>query len=149
MLKLFLVTFISIGILSPSSQAEARGVRVLSFKVWKQKKINEAKAVMRRKRQEARRLRVYASDEDLREEAQKALAQSLINVDVAKELTSHDYLVLYVFPNFQGNRKAIRAAVKSLNSWQMADIISNYRSQMRRNKIEDETSYDNYVGRSL
>ena len=120
-LFLFFVIF-TIGFNSHGSQSPS----VLPFKIWKQKKIDEAQSVISEIKKENKR-----NTEDS-EDSKSQKSQAEINLKVAKDLSANDYFVLYVTPQFKNDREALIQASKHLSSRDMAEILSAY-----QNALED------------
>jgi len=109
--------------------------RILPFKVWKQKKIDEAKAVVLELKHDRKKQTQVKSTEDgvddqQQDEAQK-LSQAELNLGLTRELSANDYFLLYVSPQFKGNTEALMQAARTLSPRDMADILSAYQKRLQ------------------
>jgi hypothetical protein len=113
--------------------------RILPFKVWKQKKIDEAKSVVSELKRDLKKIS-QVKHIDIDEEADKEnlvrkLYQAELNLGVVKELSANDYFVLYVTPQFKNNSEALLQAAKALKSKDVADILSAYQRKLQAPEV--------------
>jgi len=115
--------------------------KILPFKVWKQKKIDEAKAIVSELRHDRKKTQVKPSEDltdEQQEQAQK-LSQAELNLGLVKELSANDYFLLYVAPQFKGNSEALTQAAKTLSPRDMADILSAYQKRIQTSDSYSES----------
>jgi hypothetical protein len=131
-LFVFLILLMTVGIGQPG--LASLKPRILPFKVWKQKKIDEAKAVVLELKHDHRKQTQVKSSEDggdePQDEAQK-LSQAELNLGLTRELSANDYFLLYVSPQFKGNTEALAQAAKTLSPRDIADILSAYEKKLQ------------------
>lgn len=109
-------------------------VRILPFKVWKQKKIDEAKAVVAELKHQNKKLSQIKSDsqeDDEKQDTAQQLSQAELNLGVVRELSANDYFLLYVSPQFKSNNEAFVQAAKALTPRDMADILAAYQRHLQ------------------
>jgi len=144
----FSVIFLILGI-GPSGQASGTKSWILPFKIWKQKKIDEAKTVVAElKRQNKKTIQGKAQvksdnqdDEDKQGSIQQ-LSQAELNLGVARELSANDYFLLYVSPQFKNNNEALVQAARALSPRDMADILAAYQKRLQATDISANTTED-------
>jgi hypothetical protein len=128
-------------------QTSGTKVRILPFKIWKQKKIDEAKTVVAElKRQNKKTIQGKAQvksdnqdDEDKQGSIQQ-LSQAELNLGVARELSANDYFLLYVSPQFKNNNEALVQAARALSPRDIADILEAYQKRLQTTDISTNTS---------
>lgn len=128
--------FLIVALGGVSAFASSSHSHILPFKVWKQKKIDEAKAVVSELKREMRKVPNIKVDED---EDQMTLGhrmtQAELNLGVVRELSANDYFVLYVSPQFKGNAEALSEAAKKLSPKDVADILSAYEKRLQAPEV--------------
>ena len=112
----FLVAVPSVGF--------AQRTKILTFKVWKQKKIDEARSIVNELKREGKK--------------DDKLDQAQANLDVAKDLSANDYFVLYLSPQFRDNHDAFVQASKALSPRDMADIMGAYQKRLSTTDVSPE-----------
>jgi hypothetical protein len=126
------LVILSFSGITPAALANIKP-RILPFKVWKQKKIDEAKSVvleLKHDRRKQSQVKNEDNSEDQQDEAQK-LSQAELNLGLTKELSANDYFLLYVSPQFKGNSEALTQAAKTLSPKDMADILNAYQKKLQ------------------
>ena len=120
-------------ILLPAAESSPSKIRILPYKMWKQKKIDEAKSVVEEFKRDIRRSTHVRNEIDEEEVAVKRrkLSQAEINMGVAKELTANDYFVLYVSPQFKDDTDALQQAAKHLSAKDVAEILNGYQKTIQ------------------
>lgn len=129
------------------SQASMTKARILPFKVWKQKKIDEARTVVAElKRQNKKNLLVRGQikadgqDDEEKQDSAQQLSQAELNLGVARELSANDYFLLYVSPQFKNNNEALVQAARALSPRDMADILIAYQKHLQTSDISNNAS---------
>jgi hypothetical protein len=131
---------------SPSfASANTNKVRVLPFKVWKTKKIDEAKSIVAEFKRQQRQVSQGSENEDEKQELAQKLSQSQLNLAVAKELSANDYFLLYVSPQFKDNPSAFLEAAKTLSAKDTAEILGAYQKRLQASDANDDTGAPNPV----
>jgi hypothetical protein len=97
---------------------------VLAFKVWKQKKIDEAQAYTVEIKREIKQ----ATDQSATQKHK--LAQAEVNLKVSRDLSANDYFVLYLTPQFKDDNEALIQASKHLTPKDFADILRAYQKTL-------------------
>jgi hypothetical protein len=108
--------------------------RLLPFKVWKQKKIDEAKAVvmeLKHDRKKQTQVKLPEEQVDDQQDNSQKLSQAELNLGLTKDLSANDYFLLYISPQFKGNTEALIRAAKTLSPRDMADILSAYQRKIQ------------------
>ena len=105
----------------------------LPFKTWRQKKVDEAQALVRESRQEMKRA---GSDE--KDVARRRLAQAETSLIIAHDLSANDYFLLYVTPLFKDNRQALLQAARHLSAQDTADIMGAYQKTLKNTDLDEE-----------
>ena len=128
----WLIIVISVFSFSFTAAANTH-VHILTYKVWKHKKIDEALSVVNELNRELKKMSNVKDDGALEDRAdlnhQKTQAE--LNLGVAKELSANDYFVLYVAPQFKDNVEALGQAAKNLSPKDVADILSAYQKRLQ------------------
>ena len=127
----FTFSILSLGVVSNASAQNSSGleIHVLPFKVWKQKKIDEAIANVSEIKRE-----VKNASEQIDHQIHQ-VEQAEINLNVARDLSANDYFVLYLTPKFKGNREALIQASKHLSVKDFADIMAAYQKALETDDI--------------
>jgi hypothetical protein len=127
-LLIMVITFTFFG--APGHAAQKS--RILPFKAWKHKKIDEAKSIVSELRRESRRIgAIRDADDENRDTLGHRISQAELNLGVARDLSANDYFVLYVAPQFKDNMEAFTEAAKSLSAKDMAEILSAYQKRLQ------------------
>ena len=113
-----------------STEASAK---VLSYESWKAKRVSEARSLVTQIQSNLKRLK---KGESLEVE-QARLEQARLNVDIARELTAADYFVLYLSPQFRGNRSAFARATKGMKTRDIVDILVAYEAKLNEKLIPE------------
>jgi hypothetical protein len=108
-----------------AAASEARLPQVVSYSVWKHKKIDESKAKVNDLKHEIKRLG-HDSENAEGQNLKRQLVQAEESISVAKQLTADDYVLLYLAPNFRENPKMIDKAAKSLSRQDISNILEGY-----------------------
>jgi len=118
---------------SVSQASVSNKSKILPFKVWKQKKVDEAKSVVSELKRQSKKFGQVKSEGNLdeKEEVQQKLSQASLNLGLARELSANDYFLLYVSPQFKGSGEALIQAAKTLTPKDMADILLAYQQQLQ------------------
>jgi hypothetical protein len=117
-------------------------VHILSYKVWKQKKLDEAKSIVASlKKEEKRQSQVKDAETDDKEDLSSKITQAEVNLGVAKELSANDYFLLYVSPQFKDNKDALLQAAKTLSSKDMAEILNAYQKKLSTPEIYEDDGF--------
>ncbi len=104
--------------------------KVLSFRAWKARRVSEARSIEKQKLREYKKLKAAkTSDVDKLEMLKARSEQAKINIEIAKELTSTDYFVLYFGRQFKGEKSAYVKAIRSLNHAEIADLVLSLQSK--------------------
>jgi hypothetical protein len=132
----FLTSILALSLVSgilPKAYGSVNKPKILPFKVWKQKKIDEAKTIVLELKHESKKLSQVKSDDqdDEKEEIVQKLSQANLNLGVARELSANDYFLLYVAPQFKGSNEALIEAAKTLSAKDMADILLAYQKRIQ------------------
>jgi len=109
--------------------------RILPFKVWKQKKIDEAKAVVAELKRKIKKLSQVKIDDGQGDETTQELSQATLNLAVMKELSANDYFLLYVSPQFKSDNDALLQAAKTFSAHDMADILLAYQKRLQAAEV--------------
>lgn len=104
------------------AQANAGGVR--GFKDWKQEKIHEVATRVATLKNRLEALKQNRSSERMIKEYERAISQEKWNLEVAKELSVTDYMVLYLAAQPAKNR--FQAAAAQLSPSETAEIMEAY-----------------------
>lgn len=108
-----------LGILVLIACGSAQGA-VVSFKVWKAQKIQQAQGSLKTAKK--------ASTSP----ANKArLKQAKTNLLIAQELSPNDYFILYLAPKYQGNAKALEVAARFMSRQELAEILVGYSNTLQ------------------
>ncbi|MEQ1877529.1 MAG: hypothetical protein ABL958_12860 [Bdellovibrionia bacterium] len=114
-MKLWIV-LILISIMATSAQAG-----VVSFKVWKAQKIQQAQSTLKI----AKKNSVTSAASGAR------LKQAKTNMVIAQELSPNDYFILYLAPKYQGNAKALEVAARFMSRQELAEILVGYSNHLQ------------------
>jgi hypothetical protein len=135
-LLVFSIIFFVLGF-GPMGQASSSKARILPFKVWKQKKIDEAKTVVSELKHHKSQIKTETSEDDEKQDAAQQLSQAELNLGVARELSANDYFLLYVSPQFKNNNDALVQAARALSPRDMADILVAYQKRLQTPDISN------------
>ena len=138
-MKSCLLTFLLIFTLGGAAHGATHS-HVLTFKIWKHKKIDEAMSVVSELKREIRKMsntKDQATEED-RQDLLHQKTQAELNLGVARELSANDYFVLYVAPQFKDNAEAMGQAAKNLSSKDVADILAAYQKRLEPGNSDGE-----------
>jgi hypothetical protein len=112
-----------------SLQAQAD---VLSYKQWRNRRIQEARATVTQIKDE---LAITTKDPEQVSDIpvlEAKLRQAVTNVEIAKELNSNDYFVLYLIESFPNDPNVLKSVAKRMSWQEMADILENYRTLLKQ-----------------
>lgn len=110
---------------------------LLSFKVWKTMRVDEAKANLERIQIEATRIQAGVINVDTRgiksgvrsrQKIEQEISQAKMNVEINQDLTVNDYFILYL-GQFQGPEALVEAA-KKLSPEEIAELLGAYRRHL-------------------
>lgn len=126
---LLILTAILLALPAPASPK----ARILPFKVWKQKKVDEAKSIVNDLKREMKKISGAKTidEEENKEDIVRKLYQAELNLGVVKELSANDYFVLYVTPQFKNSPDVLNQAAKTLKAKDVADILSAYQKKLQ------------------
>jgi hypothetical protein len=129
LLCLFIIIF---AVLAANLGNASPKAHVLSYKVWKQKKIDEAHSVLAELKKEIRKYNnpKTPEEEDYLNALQTRQTQAELNWSVVRELSANDYFLLYISPQFK-NFDALKAAAKTLSPSDMATILEAYQRKLQ------------------
>jgi hypothetical protein len=113
---------------------------VVSYKVWKAQKVQQAKSSLSRIQKEEKRRSTSA--------VKVRLKQAKTNMAIAKELTPNDYFVLYLGPKYKGNGKALEVAARFMSRQELAEILVGYSNQLHQRDDLPSPSYPPVLSRS-
>ncbi|CAM5999563.1 unnamed protein product [Sphagnum balticum] len=105
---------------------------ILPFKVWKQKKIDEARAIEAELKYQSHK----NLDDDAKQDLNQKISQAGLNVGVMKDLSANDYFLLYVAPQFKDNDEALIQAAKTLSPRDVVDILNAYQRKLQSPEVE-------------
>ncbi len=131
MLKLIAITVMAFFFAAP---VKAASTPLLSYKVWKLKKVDEAKSIVvelehQMKKINNARFTETAVEED-KASVERKLFQAKLNLEVIRGLSANDYFVLYVAPLFKDDPHALLKAAKTLSPKEVADILGAYQKKL-------------------
>jgi hypothetical protein len=133
---LSLIILIGTGFSAPSVAS------VVSFKVWKAQKVQQAQSALVRIQKELKSFSVAPPTLKVR------LKQSKTNVAIAQELTPNDYFVLYLGPKHKGNAKALEKAARFMSREELAEILVGYSNHLRQGDEGPRPSFPPVLSRS-
>ncbi|MDZ4676499.1 MAG: hypothetical protein SGI74_03230 [Oligoflexia bacterium] len=106
---------------------------MLSYKVWKQKKITDSQALLTELKKEIRKYNnpKNPEEEEYLSSLNLRLSHAELNWGVIQELSANDYFLLYLAPQAKNNYEALKSAAKTLSPSDMADILEAYQRKLQ------------------
>lgn len=133
MQSLICLCFFGLGVINLEqvslASTDITDTHVLSFKVWKQKKIDEARSNVTETKKKIK------NSESHSDSFKQELVQSEVTLKVAQDLSANDYFLLYIVPRFPDNPQALVQASKHLSAKDFADILRAYQKTLEGGEV--------------
>lgn len=117
----------SFGSTKKSKIFSVESPKVLSFKDWRIRRIQEAADAVKRVQKERN------SNQKTGARGYTRLEQAHLNLKIAQSLSAHDYFLFYLSDRFKGNKQALEQAAKKLTPADMAEIMAYYQAYRSEN----------------
>ena len=122
---------LNLGPFSNLANAKPRSANgILSYDLWKSRRVQEARDVYHRIIRELKSARQISASPTKLIRLNRRVEQARTNIDIAKELNSHDYFIAYLTEHFPGDRVSLLQAINKMSSSDIAEILIQYQSNI-------------------
>lgn len=117
----------------------------LSYKQWKQQKIQEAKASQKDLKEALRSCRQNKKCDYLSKQArfESRETQAQISLEAANQLTAHDYFMMYLNDKNRSDVQFLKKTIQKMSPQDVAELLVHYSTLLQRQTEATPTSEPN------